>query len=191
MESLGCSIPMKRLVNLISSEFAGGESAPGDVRRMHDANVNLIATPEPREKSAAPSRPAAHKILQPAGWPRPIGYSNGILAEGTMVVTGGVVGWDTERRFPSGFTAQARQVFQNIAAILAEAEAGPQHLVRLTWYVLDIDEYRACAKELGAAYREIFGRNFPAMATVQVMRLVEPEARLEIEATAVVPRSGT
>ncbi|CAH1650860.1 MULTISPECIES: RidA family protein [unclassified Chelatococcus] len=128
-----------------------------------------------------------HTVLQPAGWPRPKGYANGMMAEGRVVVTGGIVGWDAEGRFPEGFVAQARQTFANIAAILAEAGAGPEHLVRLTWYVTDIDAYLADGRALGAAYREFFGRNFPAMATVQVVRLVEPEALVEIEATAVLP----
>ncbi len=106
------------------------------------------------------------------------------------MVTGGVVGWDEGGVFPSTFVAQARQAFRNIAAILAEAGAGPEHLVRLTWYVTDIDEYLAEPRLLGDAYRDVFGRNFPAMATVGVSRLVEPAAKLEIEATAVLPYGG-
>lgn len=128
-----------------------------------------------------------HQVLQPAGWPRPKGYSNGIAAEGRFVVTGGVVGWDEAGRFPPAFVDQARQAFENIRAILAEAGAGPEHLVRLTWYVTDMDEYLADPRGLGAAYRDVFGRNFPAMAAVQVVRLVEPAAKIEIEATAVLP----
>lgn len=128
-----------------------------------------------------------HKVLQPPGWPPPKGYSNGIAAEGRIVVTGGVVGWDEAGRFPSGFLEQARGCFRNVSAILAEAGAMPEHLVRLTWYVTSMDEYLADPKALGSAYREVFGRNFPAMAAVQVVRLVEPDARIEIEATAVVP----
>lgn len=136
--------------------------------------------------AAAPSG-LVHTVLQPEGWPRPKGYANGMLAQGRFVVTGGIVGWDAEGRFPKTFVEQARQTFANIAAILAEAGAGPEHLVRLTWYVTDIDAYLADGKALGAAYREFFGRNFPTMATVQVVRLVEPEALIEIEATAVLP----
>jgi enamine deaminase RidA (YjgF/YER057c/UK114 family) len=128
-------------------------------------------------------------ILQPAGWPQPRGYSNGMMAEGRIVVTGGVVGWDTDGRFPDGFAEQAQQVFSNIRAILAEGGAEPHHLVRLTWYVTDIEDYLASGKELGRAYRGIFGQHYPAMAVVQVVRLVEPKARVEIEATAVVPAS--
>jgi enamine deaminase RidA (YjgF/YER057c/UK114 family) len=127
-------------------------------------------------------------VLQPAGWPVPQGYANGMMAEGRIVVTGGVVGWDASERFPQGFVAQARQTLENIRAILAEAGAEPRHLVRLTWYVVDIEEYLAHRKELGRAYQEVIGAHYPAMALVQVVRLVEKEARLEIEATAVVPR---
>ncbi len=117
----------------------------------------------------------------------PRGYSNGMMAEGRIVVTGGVVGWDAEEKFPDGFAAQARQAFANIRAVLAEGGAEPHHLVRLTWYVVDVQEYVGAGKAVGAAYREIFGKHFPAMAVVQVVRLVEPAARLEIEATAILP----
>ena len=126
-------------------------------------------------------------VLQPAGWPAPRGYSNGMAATGRVVVTGGVVGWDEREQFADGFTDQSRQVFANIRAILAEAGAEPHHLVRLTWYVVDVEEYLASLKELGRAYREIFGSAFPAMAVVGVTRLVETKARLEVEATAVLP----
>lgn len=126
-------------------------------------------------------------VLQPAGWPKPRGYSNGMTAEGRVVVTGGVVGWDSEEKFPDGFAAQARQAFENIRAVLAEGGAEPHHLVRLTWYVVDVEEYLAAGREVGQAYRDLFGKHFPAMAVVQVVRLVERAARLEIEATAVVP----
>lgn len=128
------------------------------------------------------------QILQPSGWPMPKGYANGMAADGRIVVTGGVIGWDSRGRFAKGFVAQVRQTLCNIAAILAEGGARPEHLVRLTWYVVDIDEYLESLKELGVIYREIFGTHYPAMALVQVVRLVEQEARVEIEATAVVPR---
>jgi enamine deaminase RidA (YjgF/YER057c/UK114 family) len=131
---------------------------------------------------------AGHRVLQPSGWPLPKGYANGISAEGRIVVTGGVIGWDQHEQLPDGFLAQARQVLDNIAAILAAGNAAPEHLVRLTWYVVDMDEYLANLRELGKIYREIFGTHYPAMALVQVVRLVEKAARLEIEATAVVPR---
>lgn len=127
------------------------------------------------------------EVLQPAGWPAPRGYAHGMAASGRIVVTGGLVGWDEQGRFADGFVAQARQTFLNLRAVLAAAGAEPRHLVRLTWYVVDVDEYLAAPRELGAAYREVLGRHFPAMAVVGVSRLVEPAARLEIEATAVLP----
>ena len=127
-------------------------------------------------------------VLQPAGWPAPRGYANGMMADGRILVTGGVVGWDVAGNFPEGFVAQVRQTLLNIRAILAEGGAEPHHLVRLTWYVLDVDEYVASLRDLGRAYREIVGAHYPAMAVVQVVRLVEKAARVEIEATAVVPR---
>ncbi|MDA9520511.1 endoribonuclease L-PSP [Bradyrhizobium sp. CCBAU 11434] len=128
------------------------------------------------------------QVLQPSGWPQPKGYANGIMAEGRLVVTGGVVGWDVAGRFADGFVAQVRQTLENIVAILAEGGAQPHHLVRLTWYVVDMDEYVTNLKALGKAYREVIGTHYPSMALVQVVRLVEPSARLEIEATAVVSR---
>ena len=131
---------------------------------------------------------AGAQVLQPSGWPTPKGYANGMAAEGRIVVTGGVVGWDSREQLATGFVAQVRQALSNIAAILAEAGAGPEHLVRLTWYVVNMDEYVSSLKELGVVYREVFGANYPATALVQVVRLVEKEARVEIEATAVVPR---
>ena len=131
---------------------------------------------------------AGLQILQPSGWPMPKGYANGMAADGRIVVTGGVIGWNTLGHLPEDFVAQVRQALSNIAAILAEGGARPEHLVRLTWYVVDIEEYLANLKALGQAYRDIFGAHYPAMALVQVVRLVEKAARVEIEATAVVPR---
>ena len=128
-----------------------------------------------------------HTMLQPAGWPRPKGYANGIRARGEMVFVGGMIGADSEGRFAQGFVAQMKQALANITAVLAEARASPEHIVRLTWYVRDMDEYLADLPALGSAYREVMGRHFPAMAVVEVTRLVEPLARLEIEATAVLP----
>ena len=139
----------------------------------------------PGAKSEAP---AAIEVLQPSGWPVPKGYANGMAAEGRLVVTGGVIGWDTSNRLADGFIAQVRQTMQNIVAILAEGGAGPEHLVRLTWYVVDMDEYLDNLKALGAIYREVIGPHYPAMALVAVVRLVEKAALVEIEATAVVPR---
>ena len=133
------------------------------------------------------TRAVRHATLQPKGWPKPKGYANGIKARGTFIFVGGLVGWDEQERFPKGFAPQARQALQNIVAVLAEGGAGPQHVVRLTWYVLDMDEYRAARNALGAAYRMVMGEHYPAMALVQVGRLFEREARLEIEATAVLP----
>ena len=130
----------------------------------------------------------AVQVLQPSGWPIPKGYANGMAVEGRIVVTGGVIGWDAEERLADGFVAQVAQTLSNIAAILAEAGAGPEHLVRLTWYVVDMDEYLTNLKELGKIYRAVFGAHYPAMALVQVVRLVEKAARVEIEATAVIPR---
>jgi enamine deaminase RidA (YjgF/YER057c/UK114 family) len=140
----------------------------------------------PNPKTDTPS--SGPQVLQPSGWPMPKGYANGMAADGRLVMTGGVIGWDTEGRLAPDFVGQVRQTLSNIADIIAEGGARPEHLVRLTWYVVDIEEYLASLKELGRAYREIFGAHYPAMALVQVMRLVEKEARVEIEATAVVPR---
>jgi len=128
------------------------------------------------------------QILQPAGWPAPKGYANGMAADGRIVVTGGVIGWNDQGDLPADFVAQVRQTLSNISAILAEGGARPEHLVRLTWYVVDMEEYLANLKTLGQVYRDIFGAHYPAMALVQVVRLVEKAARVEIEATAVVPR---
>jgi enamine deaminase RidA (YjgF/YER057c/UK114 family) len=142
----------------------------------------LAVVPNPKTDASGP------QVLQPSGWPMPKGYANGMAADGRIVVTGGVIGWDTENRLAPDFIAQVRQTLANIAEILAAGGARPEHLVRLTWYVVDIEEYLASLKELGRIYREIFGAHYPAMALVQVVRLVEKEARVEIEATAVVPR---
>ena len=135
-----------------------------------------------------PEHETGVRTLQPSGWPMPKGYANGMTAEGRLVVTGGVIGWDVHGHLPPDFVAQVRQTLRNIAAILTEGGAKPEHLVRLTWYVVDMDEYLASLKALGQIYREIFGAHYPAMALVQVVRLVEKAAKVEIEATAVVPR---
>jgi enamine deaminase RidA (YjgF/YER057c/UK114 family) len=130
----------------------------------------------------------SHTVLQPAGWPRPVGYANGILARGDLIFTGGLIGWDAEGRFADGLVEQARQALVNITVVLAEAGAAPEHLVRMTWYVVNMEAYRAVGPALGRAYREVIGRHYPAMALVEVTRLVEPQALVEIEATAVIPR---
>lgn len=127
-------------------------------------------------------------FLHPEGWKPAKGYANGILAEGRMVFTGGQIGWNADQQFETDdFAGQAAQTLQNIVDILAEAGAGPEHLVRLTWYVTDKQEYLSCQRELGEAYKRIIGRHFPAMALVQVVALVEDRAKVEIEATAVLP----
>jgi enamine deaminase RidA (YjgF/YER057c/UK114 family) len=144
----------------------------------------LAVLPVTKDETSA----AGPRILQPAGWPAPKGYANGMAADGRFVVTGGVIGWDSQGHLAVDFVAQVHQTLSNISAILAEGGARPEHLVRLTWYVVDMEEYLANLKTLGQVYRDIFGAHYPAMALVQVVRLVEEAARVEIEATAVVPR---
>ena len=132
-----------------------------------------------------------HDVLHPKSWKPALGYSNGIAAEGRMIFTGGMVGWTGDQRFESDdFVDQVRQALQNIVAVLAEGGAGPEHIVRLTWYVTDKHEYLSRLRELGCAYREVLGRHYPAMALVQVVALVEDRAKVEIEATAVIPQAG-
>ncbi|MEX3007827.1 RidA family protein [Hoeflea sp. TYP-13] len=129
------------------------------------------------------------KFLEPAGWKPAKGYANGIQASGDIVVTGGLVGWSKDQVWETDdFVEQCEQTFANIVAVINEAGAGPEHIVRLTWYVTDKAEYLARPKELGEAYRRVFGRHFPAMAVVQVTALIEDRAKVEIEATAVIPR---
>lgn len=126
--------------------------------------------------------------LQPPGWAPPRGYANGIAARGTLLFVGGQVGWNAQQQFETdAFVAQAKQALRNIVAVLAQAGAGPEHVVRLTWYVVDRDEYLANLSALGAAYRDVMGRHYPAMAAVQVVALMESRARVEIEATAILP----
>jgi enamine deaminase RidA (YjgF/YER057c/UK114 family) len=132
------------------------------------------------------SDPSAPEALLPPGWPPPKGYANGMAASGRIVVTGGMIGWDEKEALADGFLAQARQALLNLRAVLAAGGAEPRHLLRLNWYVVDMDEYIENRRELGAVYREVLGRHFPAMAVMQVVRLVEPAARLEIEGTAVI-----
>lgn len=127
-------------------------------------------------------------FLQPDGWVPPKGYANGVAARGTMIFTGGQIGWNAQQQFASDdFIDQTRQTLLNVRAILQAAGAGPEHLVRLTWYVVDRKEYNARLRELGVVYREVLGKNFPAMACVQVVGLMEERAKVEIEATAVIP----
>jgi enamine deaminase RidA (YjgF/YER057c/UK114 family) len=128
------------------------------------------------------------KLLQPADWTEPRGYANGVLARGAMLFVGGQIGWNAQQQFESDdFIAQTRQALLNILAVLQAGGAGPEHMVRMTWYIVDRVEYIARLKELGAAYREVMGKNFPAMTCVEVSALVEERARIEIEVTAVLP----
>ncbi len=126
-------------------------------------------------------------FLQPPGWPRARGYSNGIAASGRTVFVSGMIGWDAQCTFQTDdFAQQVRQALLNVVAVLAEAGAGPEHIVRMTWYVVDKREYVAAYKEIGDAYRDIIGRHYPTMTAVQVVALVEDRATVEIEVTAVV-----
>lgn len=135
------------------------------------------------EKSSSP-----HKILQPEGWVTAKGYANGIVASGQMIFTGGLIGWNAQQKFEClDFIGQFEQTLKNIISVLETAGAGPEHLVRLTWYITDRQAYNNNLKEIGKIYRNIIGRHFPAMAVVQVVALMEEEAKIEIEATAVLP----
>ncbi len=128
------------------------------------------------------------KILQPPGWAKPKGFSNGIAATGKLVFIAGQVGFNSQGLFEEKtFQGQFRQTLKNILAVLAEAGGRPEHIVRMTWYIVDKREYLGAIKEVGIAYRELIGRHYPAMAVVQVVALVEDEARVEIETTAVIP----
>jgi enamine deaminase RidA (YjgF/YER057c/UK114 family) len=127
-------------------------------------------------------------ILQPKTWSRPKGYANGIETKGRLVFVAGMVGWDEAQQFSSACMAeQTRKVLENIITVLAEAGAKAEHIVRMTWYITDKQEYQQKAKAIGAAYREVMGRHYPAMAMMQVVALMEDQAKVEIEATAVVP----
>ena len=129
-----------------------------------------------------------HQVLHPGGWVPAKGYANGIAARGTQVFVGGQIGWNAQQQFESDdFIAQTRQALDNVHAVLAAANAGPEHMVRMTWYITDRDEYNARLRELGSAYRDVMGKHFPAMTCVEVSRLVEARAKVEIEVTAVLP----
>lgn len=129
-----------------------------------------------------------HTILQPQGWAKPVGYANGIAARGRFVFVGGQVGWNQFSEFEcDDLVGQVRQTLRNVVAVLAEADARPEHITSMTWYFTDKTEYLANLKEIGAVYREVVGRHFPAMAAVQVVALIEDRAKVEIQATAVVP----
>ncbi len=128
------------------------------------------------------------QVLQPPGWARPKGYSNGIVAKGRLVFVAGQVGWNAQEKFEtSDLAGQARQAMKNIVAILAEAGAGPEHICRMDWFLADAKEYNASLKEIGAAYRDVIGKHFPVMTALQVGGFVETGAKLEIEVTAVLP----
>jgi enamine deaminase RidA (YjgF/YER057c/UK114 family) len=143
---------------------------------------------QPAVCAVATASESGNRVLQPAGWAPPKGYSNGIEARGRVIAVGGQVGWDSQCRFhTSDFVGQARQALENIVAVLAEAGGRPEHIIRMTWYVLDKREYLAAYPRLGGVYREVIGRNFPAMTAIQVAGLMEDAARVEIEATAVIP----
>lgn len=130
------------------------------------------------------------EFLQPPGWVRPRGYSNGVAATGRTVCVGGMIGWDGQAQFHTDDLAgQVRQTLQNIVEVLAQANAKPEHIVRMTWYVLDKKEYVAAYKEIGVAYREIIGRHYPSMTAVQVAGLIEDRAKVEIEVTAIIPEN--
>lgn len=127
-------------------------------------------------------------FLQPPGWIRPRGYSNGVAASGRTVCISGMIGWDGQAQFHTDdFAGQVRQTLQNIVEVLAESDAKPEHIVRMTWYVIDKKEYVAAYKEVGEAYRDIIGRHYPTMTAVQVAGLIEDRAKVEIEVTAIVP----
>ncbi len=127
------------------------------------------------------------RAVIPEGWPKPIGYANGIVTDGPLVHVGGQIGWRTDQTFPDTFLGQVSQALANVLAVVEAAGGGPDTIVRLTWYVTDIEAYRTSLSELGPVYRAVMGRNFPAMALVQVVSLVEREAMVEIEAVAAVP----
>ena len=129
-----------------------------------------------------------HQILQPEGWAKPIGYANGVAANGRQIFVGGQIGWNGQCQFETDdFVGQVKQTLQNIVAVLAEAGAGPQHITTMTWYFTDKAEYLGNLKGIGQAYREVIGKHFPAIAALQVVALVEDRARIEIQATAVIP----
>ncbi|NMG40450.1 RidA family protein [Chelativorans sp. ZYF759] len=134
---------------------------------------------------------SVHEELHPANWAKPIGYANGIAATGRLVFIGGQIGWTGDQRFEAkDLAGQIRQTLANILAVLSEAGGRPEHITRLTWYIVDKKEYLASLREIGAAYREMMGKHFPAMAMVQVVALIEDDARVEIEATAVIPEQN-
>lgn len=140
-----------------------------------------------QDGSAASGVSSPLQALLPEGWPAPKGYANGMAGEGRVVLTGGQVGWTPDGVFSPDFIEQVRQTLENVVKVVEAAGGRVEHIGRLTWYVTDIDRYRSSLKDLGPAYRSVMGRHFPAMAVVQVVSLVEPEAMVEIEGTAIIP----
>ena len=131
------------------------------------------------------------RLIQPEGWAPAKGYANGIAARGTQIFVGGQIGWNAQQQFETDdFIEQVHQTLRNVADVLRAAGAGPEHMVRMTWYVIDRVEYNARLKELGGVYRDVMGKNFPAMTCVQVAALMEARAKVEIEVTAVLPDAG-
>jgi enamine deaminase RidA (YjgF/YER057c/UK114 family) len=168
----------------------GADTGPGSQSRRVRVPRTRAAGRRPSDEQARDVGAIAGArltVLQPPHWPKPKGYSNGMLGRGAFVVVGGQIGWDEQGRFAQAFTAQVAQTLRNILAVLAEAGGNPEHIARMTWYVVDMDEYRASLKALGPIWREVMGRHYPAIAVVGVTALVEPEARVEIEATAILP----
>ena len=132
-----------------------------------------------------------HQILQPEGWAKPRGYANGVAARGKQIFVAGQIGWNADEVFESDdLGAQTLQALRNVMAVIAEADAKPHHIVRMTWYIIDKHDYRAKAKEIGEAYREVMGSHYPVMSLVEVKALLEDRAKVEIEATAVIPAAG-
>lgn len=138
-------------------------------------------------ENSAKVRQRQRRVLLPDGWLEPKGYVNGLVTKGTLIFLGGQIGWNRHGAFPDGFVAQAAQALENVAQLLREADAEPKDVVRLVWYVTDMTAYTGSLKELGKAYRDLFGYHYPPMTLVQVVSLVEPKAMVEIEATAVIP----
>ncbi len=165
--------------------LAEADAVPRHIRPAPSPARRLPSPAERFEMSDTPNN--NQRVLQPPSWPRPRGYANGILTDGRIIVLAGQVGWDAEGRFGEGLPAQVGQALANIQDLLAEAAAAPRHIVRLTWWVTDMRAYRAQQSAIGAAYRRVMGRHFPTMSVIGVTQLVEPEALVEIEATAVLP----
>jgi len=159
---------------------------PYDARRAFGGSA-AKHRPEFKDDCMIERNDTGQRLLQPRAWPRPRGYANGIAATGETVFLAGQIGWDAQGRFASDLAGQVGQALSNIVALLAEAGAEPQHLVRLTWFVTDLAAYRAQQTAIGAEYRRVIGRHFPTMSVIGVSQLVELAALVEIEATAVLP----